>query len=122
MKLRFIGQHGSMNLRFGQIYKVSVESKDDETTMMTRPVRCPYSSDTAFWQNWAHPDEDLRSLMEARGRALRRVHIDRREFENTPIPEKLPAMECLRTDVHGSHNWSVEHGGTPHAWCPGRVI
>lgn len=78
MRLRFIGLNGSMGLKFGQIYRLSVEPWNNGT-MITAPVRCPYESDDAFWRNWAHPDEELRAVMEARGRELRKIHIQHEE-------------------------------------------
>lgn len=120
MELRFIGQNGSMRLTFGKIYRVSVESKDDGTTMMTRPVRCPYASDNAFAQNWVDPRVELRSLMESRGRELRASHFSA-EFQNTPVPDELPLWRCSRSEVHGSHNWQTLSTEKPYAWCPGKT-
>jgi hypothetical protein len=68
VRLRFIGQDGSMGLKFGEIYQASVETKRDGTTQMTRPVICPYASDEAFARNWADPRMEVRSVMEALGR------------------------------------------------------
>jgi hypothetical protein len=77
MDLRFIGQSGSMGLKFGQIYRVSVKPYKHTGVMMTVPVHCPYDTQDGFWRNWAHPREELRTVMEARGRELRDIHIPR---------------------------------------------
>lgn len=75
MRLRFIGLNGSMGLHFGQIYRVTVHPWKNGVRI-TSPVVCPYDSDKGFWQNWAHPDEDLRTVMESKGKELRHIHID----------------------------------------------
>ena len=74
MRLRFIGLNGSMNLQFGTVYRVTVHPWKNGVRV-TSPVICPYDSEKSFWRNWAHPDEDLRTIMEARGRELREIHI-----------------------------------------------
>lgn len=74
MRLRFIGLNGSMGLKFGQIYRLTVHPWHNGVRV-TSPVICPYDSDASFWRNWAHPNEDIRVVMEARGRELRRIHI-----------------------------------------------
>lgn len=109
MQLRFIGQNGSMGLKFGQLYRLSVQPWQNGVRII-QPIACPYASEQAFWQNWAHPREDLRALMEARGRALRELHFVR-EFETAP------EMQCPREEIHGSHNWT----GDPVFWCPGKT-
>jgi hypothetical protein len=74
MRLRFIGTSGSMGLTFGRIYQLSIEPWQDGVRI-TAPIVCPYYSQEAFWRNWARPDEDIRSVMESRGQALRQNHI-----------------------------------------------
>jgi hypothetical protein len=86
MDLRFIGQNGSMNLTFGKIYRVSVKPYKSNGVMMTVPVHCPYDTQEGFWRHWAHPCEELRTIMEARGKELREIHIPREEGETNVQP------------------------------------
>lgn len=57
MKLRFIGIDGSMGLRHGNIYKVSLSSNDKYIIAFIERnylngFSCPYGSPQAFAKNW----------------------------------------------------------------------
>ena len=58
MKLRFIGANGSMGLRYGKIYKVSLSTSNDyiiaeiKLNFCDNIIVCPYSSPQAFAKNW----------------------------------------------------------------------
>ena len=58
MLLRFIGEDGSMGLRKGGLYRISVKPWKVTGVQVTVPVNCPYSSLASFWRNWALPRED----------------------------------------------------------------
>ncbi len=113
MDLHFIGENGSMGFRFGQIYRLALQPNEKGITIV-HPRRCPYASQEAFWRNWAHPREDLRTLMEARGQALRELYFVR-EFETAPT------QQCTRKEIHGSHNWTSTTAPEPVLWCPGKT-
>ena len=50
MKLRFIGEDGSMGLKNGEAYDARIYIRGKVGRVMTRS--CPYSSTKAFAQNW----------------------------------------------------------------------
>ena len=62
MYLRFIGANGSMRLRHGKVYKVSVKTKDGYIWVIIpgfefrdrvfKVWKCPYSSPQSFANNW----------------------------------------------------------------------
>ena len=58
MKLRFIGQNGSMGLTHGRIYKVSLRTRHNcivaeiYRNFWDDAIICPYSSPQAFANNW----------------------------------------------------------------------
>jgi hypothetical protein len=70
-----------MGLKFGQIYRLTVHPWKNGVRV-TSPIVCPYESENSFWKNWAHPDEELRTVMEARGRELRAIHISHENGES----------------------------------------
>jgi hypothetical protein len=54
MELRFVGTDGSMSLRHGLIYRLSVQPWRDGVRIVS-PVVCPYESQAAFWRDWTTP-------------------------------------------------------------------
>jgi hypothetical protein len=58
MRLQFIGADGSMGLRQGQDYEIHLTPWPGHPggTLLLLPVRCPYATDAAFWDNWAVPE------------------------------------------------------------------
>lgn len=63
MRLRFVGADGSMGLRHGSVYYISLASSP-LGVQLTQPVICPYSSERAFWENWELPN--MKAAAEAR--------------------------------------------------------
>ena len=67
MELKFIGTDGSMGLKHGEVYDVSVVSLYSETHITVKwydstqgkGVCCPYSSPAAFAANWAKPGQNV---------------------------------------------------------------
>jgi hypothetical protein len=57
MRLRFIGRDGSLGLRHGQVYRLSVRPWREDGVYITFPVPCPYDTDEAFWRNWEIPQK-----------------------------------------------------------------
>lgn len=114
MRLRYIGQNGSMGMNFGRIYRLKIEPWRDGVLVTSGGFRCPYASDELFWQNWAHPREDMQAIFEAKGKAMRELYFAR-EFELAPM------QECTREEIHGSHNWGDPSAEVPVYWCPGRT-
>ena len=65
MYLKFIGADGSMRLSRGEIYNVSVKTKDNYIWVIIPRFEfrakvfgvweCPYSSPQTFSENWAKP-------------------------------------------------------------------
>jgi hypothetical protein len=102
VRLRFIGQNGSMGLKFGQIYRLDLRNWKNGIRIVS-PVVCPYDSDKAFWKNWAHPDEELRAVLEARGRELRKIHILHEEADtkdsDAPLEEGMLEEQRIGEDV-----------------------
>lgn len=61
MKLKFIGEDGSMGLRFGGVYdaRIFIQGKFlwvEWKASLFSVKKCPYSSTKAFAQNWNIPD------------------------------------------------------------------
>lgn len=123
MRLRFIGQNGSMGLVFGKVYRLKIEPWNNGV-QITAPRVCPYASDEAFWRNWAHPAEDIRGMMEARGAELRKIHIphDAEAEVTSHVTRKNPSgsvQQCDRRDIHEPHEWQAEFGSYFDVYCPG---
>lgn len=59
MILRFIGANGSMGLKHGKTYSVSIKSQGEYIivtwTTDNSIYRCPYSSPKSFAANWESP-------------------------------------------------------------------
>lgn len=78
MRLRFIGEDGSMGLRKGGVYAVRFEPRNAPigapfTAIFLEGVRCPYANDTVFWQNWAPPDDEADEIELAKREAIREM-------------------------------------------------
>lgn len=53
MKLKFIGKDGSMGLRHGNVYNVTIFTDNGYILVRLGPHRyCPYSSPQALAANW----------------------------------------------------------------------
>lgn len=101
MRLKFIGLNGSMGLQFGMVYRVTAHPWKNGVRI-TSPVICPYNTDKVFWQSWAHPDEDIRTIMESKGRELRAIHISRGEEER--VRERADVLTNENGDNDEVHN------------------
>ena len=52
IKLRFIGEDGSMGLRKGQIYNIWLSSASNYILVRWNKGVCPYTSPKSFSMNW----------------------------------------------------------------------
>ena len=52
IKLRFIGEDGSMGLRYRKIYKIGIECRLECICVYWDGGFCPYSSPQTFAANW----------------------------------------------------------------------
>lgn len=52
IKMRFIGQDGSLGLRYGRVYDAELNVKDNLVWVEWKSGRCPYDSITNFLANW----------------------------------------------------------------------
>ena len=67
MNLKFIGTGGSMGLKHGEVYEVSISALYSEPSIIVKwydavqgkGVYCPYSSPAAFAANWARPGQKV---------------------------------------------------------------
>lgn len=98
MRLRFIGQDGSMGLKFGQIYRLTIEPWNNGVRI-TAPIVCPYDTEDGFWRNWVHPDVELRTVMESRGANLREKHLPRHRSEMVPDDDHSEHIHMAPKDV-----------------------
>ena len=63
MNLKFIGTDGSMGLKHGEVYEVSVHCTFKDEVIRVKwykhpnSIECPYSSPAAFAANWAKPGQ-----------------------------------------------------------------
>lgn len=54
--MRFIGQDGSLGLKYDHIYNVKIDVKDNMVWVEWGNNRCPYSSIANFLTNWSSVD------------------------------------------------------------------
>lgn len=78
MRLKFVGEDGSMGLRHGTTYAVRFEPRNAPiggpfTAIFLGGVRCPYANDIAFWKNWEPPSIDDDHISRAKQEAIREV-------------------------------------------------
>lgn len=52
MQARFVGKDRSMGYRHGQVYDIAVSEWSPMQPVILRPIRCPYGSYQAFYDNW----------------------------------------------------------------------
>lgn len=57
MRLKFIGKDGSMGLKHGNVYEISIFTHNGKIIVRLGPHRyCPYSSPQALAANWTKED------------------------------------------------------------------
>lgn len=56
IKMKFIGQNGSLGLRYGQVYDVKIDVTENMVWVEWGNNRCPYSSIANFLSNWSSVD------------------------------------------------------------------
>lgn len=58
MRLKFIGKDGSMGLKHGIVYSVTIFTEYGKIIVRLGPHRyCPYSSPQALAANWTKPED-----------------------------------------------------------------
>lgn len=57
MKLRFVGEDGSLGLKHGKVYDVTIGTTSQYLWVSWDSADCPYTSTQAFAENWQIPKE-----------------------------------------------------------------